>query len=336
MTQRNKHLDAAKGVLVFLVLLGHVLHYSRQVPILDVLYRWLYLFHMPAFVFLSGMVSSSILDSRRARALLFSVLLPFLVHQAVQSGLLAYLIHKPWQWALSQPVWAMWYLSSLLCWRLMLPLLAQLKYPLFVSVAIALLAGLDAEIGTAWSLSRTFGFLPFFVAGYLWGQRSEKLSLPSLHWGWAVMGLSALLLVAVLTRHASISWWYWFVGYSALGASATTGMLYRALLLLCGAVGVVSILSLVGAIKDVNRLAVLGAASITPYLLHMYVIVVADHVGMGGWIASLPAAIGVAVVVCCTMLLTWVLAQVGRKFPGFCDFSWLERHAVTQVFFRMR
>jgi len=47
--ERRTELDVAKGIALFLVVYGHVLHVDSKVS------YWIYMFHMPAFFFLSGM-----------------------------------------------------------------------------------------------------------------------------------------------------------------------------------------------------------------------------------------------------------------------------------------
>ena len=54
VSQRNLFFDFAKGLLIFLVVLGHCLnelHIQHTQGLLD---RWINSFHMPAFMFVSG------------------------------------------------------------------------------------------------------------------------------------------------------------------------------------------------------------------------------------------------------------------------------------------
>lgn len=52
MKQRDTFLDFAKGIAIFLVVLGHVLEKSMQQR--NEVYEFIYLFHMPFFFLLSG------------------------------------------------------------------------------------------------------------------------------------------------------------------------------------------------------------------------------------------------------------------------------------------
>src|SRR4029077_11373781 len=53
--ERDSVIDNARFILIVLVVLGHFLTTMQGSPALDVLYAWIYMFHMPAFVFLSGL-----------------------------------------------------------------------------------------------------------------------------------------------------------------------------------------------------------------------------------------------------------------------------------------
>jgi len=73
-------LDNARFVLISLVVVGHLLEQlADQGPMAAALYRWIYLFHMPAFVLISGAVSKSTLTRRRALALVTGLLLPYVL-----------------------------------------------------------------------------------------------------------------------------------------------------------------------------------------------------------------------------------------------------------------
>ena len=82
--ERYPALDHARFVLIALVVIGHLLEQlADSGPFAAALYRWIYLFHMPAFVLVSGAVSKADLTRRRAFALATCVLLPYVVFQTL-------------------------------------------------------------------------------------------------------------------------------------------------------------------------------------------------------------------------------------------------------------
>lgn len=58
MNNRIDYIDRMKGFAIFLVVMGHVLGFSFRQPD-DVAGRWISSFHMPLFMFLSGLVTCS-------------------------------------------------------------------------------------------------------------------------------------------------------------------------------------------------------------------------------------------------------------------------------------
>lgn len=60
MSKRIDYWDNMKAVLIFLVVLGHVILPVRENnDVLSVLFYTIYLFHMPAFVFVAGFFSKN-------------------------------------------------------------------------------------------------------------------------------------------------------------------------------------------------------------------------------------------------------------------------------------
>ena len=58
MKQRIDYIDRMKGMAIFLVVMGHVygMVFNQSE---DVTYKWISSFHMPLFMFLSGLVACS-------------------------------------------------------------------------------------------------------------------------------------------------------------------------------------------------------------------------------------------------------------------------------------
>lgn len=52
---RVREIDALKFILIFSVMVGHCLTFGKSDYLNNIVYRFIYSFHMPLFVFLSGM-----------------------------------------------------------------------------------------------------------------------------------------------------------------------------------------------------------------------------------------------------------------------------------------
>lgn len=157
--KRIPYWDNIKGLLIILVVVGHLIESLPQGQ-LGLIYKLIYLFHMPLFVFVSGYMAKFNLKKNMK-----AFLLPYLVIQpicCIATG-------NPIQW--TTPFWILWYLISLFIWYLCVPVLEKIptRYrPLLiiVSIIIACLIGYNSNIGYYASVSRSFVFFPYFALGY--------------------------------------------------------------------------------------------------------------------------------------------------------------------------
>lgn len=81
---RDALLDNAKYVLILLVFVGHAIEPGAKTRLGDVVYYWIYLFHMPAFVLICGYLARSYDGSpRRVGKLVTTLLVPYLIFWAI-------------------------------------------------------------------------------------------------------------------------------------------------------------------------------------------------------------------------------------------------------------
>lgn len=217
---RDHYFDNAKFGLMLVVVFGHVF---RQLFSDGGFYRpayiWIYLFHMPAFVLVSGYFSkASMLDARRVERAIRTLLVPYLIFEAINTWFFYELFSRDdLSFTLLSPSWRMWFILSLFLWRVLMPYVLQMRYPLASITAIAVLAGYMPNIGGFLSLSRTLGMFPFFILGY---------QLKQHHFVWLRKPLVRVVSVLVLVATGLIVWqwtdfdpaWTWFrFPYSAFG-----------------------------------------------------------------------------------------------------------------------
>lgn len=170
MQRRVAYFDNVKAVLIALVVFGHfALPIHNDYKIVGYVYDLIYLFHMPLFVFITGLFGKSVFRDGRFRwqrvvsYLLLGVLfnLTLLVIegktdiQSIRSGLLMFG---------SAP----WYLIALSWWYLLTPIMSQVKSSVGIGLCIvlSLVSGAFPQMGDFLAISRTAVFLPFYFAGY--------------------------------------------------------------------------------------------------------------------------------------------------------------------------
>ncbi|MEW2292519.1 acyltransferase family protein [Streptomyces sp. NPDC006743] len=166
--QRDPFFDNAKYLAIVLVAWGHswapVMSGNR---FLEGAYNVVYLFHMPAFVIISGFFSRDFdLRPSRVKRLITGVVVPYVLFETAYSlfrvvvggsGDLSVSLLSPW--------YLTWFLCALFIWRLTAPVWKLVRHPLPVALGIAMLGSVSPAMGGTLDLPRVLQFLPCFVLG---------------------------------------------------------------------------------------------------------------------------------------------------------------------------
>lgn len=157
---RNAYYCNLKLLLLYLVILCHLIEPQIGAdPAAYRFYRFVYLFHMPLFCFVSGLFVRSSGGCLRQLRRLGPV---YLLCQAMAVGLGQTTPDRPW--------WILWYLLSMCFWLLLSALLLRFRLRwgiLVLGVAAGCLIGLAPWAGRSWSISRSVVFFPWFWLGVL-------------------------------------------------------------------------------------------------------------------------------------------------------------------------
>ncbi|MER6674942.1 acyltransferase family protein [Streptomyces sp. NPDC000983] len=265
-------------------------------------------FRVPAFVVLAGVFSSAgPLGPRRLRTLLSSVALPALIFSVLFS-LETKALGGPLDLHVAQLPWTLWFLMSLFCWRLLLPLVVQLRHPLLVTTAVALGLGYLDEFGLQFSASRTLVYLPLFYFGWRLGQGmlrdwfDSRWSLPA-----AVAGvLGSVTAAALWHRDIKGQWLSMRHAYRADTPLGLEGAWLVRLAVLAAAAALVLCLLRLMPRRRLPLVSALGAGGFTVYLLHPLVILPLREKGL---IARADTPAELVALVTFGVLLTVVLAS---------------------------
>ncbi len=177
---RDARIDSIKFFLIFCVALGHCFGEFWDKPYVLPTYNFIYLFHMPLFIFLSGYFTKKrSLHSRDFWISELKLLETFIVFNFIHK--IPTFFTEPIELQdLIVPSWSLWYLLSLICWRFLIQIMASTFKNRKVLITVAFLLGALIGFSTlsgALSIQRTFCFFPFFVAGYCVAQNNfiEKI-----------------------------------------------------------------------------------------------------------------------------------------------------------------
>lgn len=160
--------DNLKFFLIYCVVLGHmVAGLETDSLLLRGLHLFIYTFHMPAFLFVSGLFSKRSIDSRRIEKAvvylilyLFMKIFRFLVYSIING--------KASGFDFLSEGGVPWFALALFLYYLMTMAVSRLKssYLLIVAVGVGMMAGYDASLGSFLVGMRLLTFYPFFLAGY--------------------------------------------------------------------------------------------------------------------------------------------------------------------------
>ncbi len=169
--ERDSRLDSFKGFLILLVILGHLIETSENSSVNNCLWQFIYLFHMPAFVLISGFFTDNQKTERSFWKSLSGIVIPLFIFQIIGVSFSYLFLHQEFGPSiLITPFWILWYLLSLIFWRIMLfysprGMLDKPSVYLLITIIISIASGL-LPYGRILSFQRTLTFYPFFLFGY--------------------------------------------------------------------------------------------------------------------------------------------------------------------------
>ena len=274
--------DNARFAAVTLVVIGHGI--QRLTPTDDTamaLYLFIYAFHIPAFAIISGYFSASGPPTVRGmKRVLTDILLPYIIMETIWT-IVQWLVEGKQEFNPTKPSWTLWFLLALGIFRLVLPYLALLRWPLLWSVALSIGVAYLPNIDSTFSLSRTFGLLPFFVLG--WKLREwnlvERWRLDErVNWwlrGGALALFAAWLAVVIAFiepfRAVNLRFWFFYLdSYSDLGNDEWWAGLVRLGFIVLGVALSFAFLLLVP--RSTSWITPLGQGTMYVYLLHSFVL----------------------------------------------------------------
>lgn len=275
--------DNARWIAIALVVVGHgILPLIAEDDAAYSAYLFIYSFHVAVFVTVSGYFAKSGPPTLRSmRQILTDIVFPYVIFETIWSVVKVALGWSP-EFDLTTASWTLWFLIALAIWRIALPYLVLLRFPLLIAIAVSIGAGYTAEIDSTLALSRTFGMLPFFVFGWKlrqWQLTGRWLDLPPrVVWRWRA-GAIALFAVLSIAMPLAIETWrdlrlrrfmLYDEAYEAIGYDEPWSGLIRLVLLLGAMVLAVAFLVLMP--RHAHWFTAFGGATMYIYLLHSFVL----------------------------------------------------------------
>lgn len=284
---RNEYIDFMKGKLIFLVVLGHSIQYSiysnEFVLFSDPLFIFIYSFHMPMFILISGYLYffSQVEEwwklFGKIRTLfipIFSVISIYFLFKSLLSGV-NYSFYD-FLFTLTHSLWFLWVLMGILIARYLFSLTSSL-FLRFLSPRVSLLIN-SAFYGSSiyiitnfwgwWFVSEFIYLLPFFIIGELIAiyMQKRKFNKKILMLMLTAGGIGVLMLMFWKTEY--------YIYQDKLGSFDLSIYLYRMLagVGLCSLFFVFSHYCFILLKKEITRfIALLGTSSLFIYILSSFI-----------------------------------------------------------------
>lgn len=301
--KRYYNIDNLKAILIFTVVLGHLCEITSFNGS-SVLYMMIYVFHMPAFAFCSGLFAH--FDKRK---ILVNFIYPYLIFQTLYMLFARFVLHSTAAFQYTKPYWLMWYMLAMIIWECALPMFqerSRLKQVLIILAmfGVSLWIGMDKEVSYFLSLSRVLVLFPFFLLGYYFKQSRifELLGDRTFRKTFAFQQSRLLLTCAViaitlilleLRETINPKWLYDSYSYDQLDYNVPT----RAFFMLSALIITAFLLVVVPNIH-IPYFTAIGSHTLPVFLVHGFLIKLLDHFAVFDHVPYvLPAVILSAIVI---------------------------------------
>ncbi|MDR7112644.1 fucose 4-O-acetylase-like acetyltransferase [Microbacterium trichothecenolyticum] len=280
--RRTPFWDNARFSCIVFVVLGHAvqrLTYDSDIAL--GLYLVIYAFHMPAFAIISGYFSKSDAPTKTQMArVITDILVPYIVFEGLWT-LTKWIVEGQANPNITQPSWTLWFLLALGIFRVVLPYLALLRWPLLWTIVISIGAGYLPNIGSTFSLSRTLGLLPFFTLGW-WLREHDvvaRLRLLDRRPWWVLAGALGLFAVTGWAAWFFVDdwramnlreWLFYDENYASIGGTQWWAGGVRLALMVVAVVLSTAFFALVP--RDTHWWTHFGQYTMYVYLLHSFVL----------------------------------------------------------------
>lgn len=163
---RDYALDNIRFVLMFSVVFAHLLEICSPFAGRWDIYKFLYAFHMPVFIFMFGY------NVRYSpKQIVYRWFIPYLIFQSAYLVFARVVLKNNVAFQFTTPYWLLWYMPACIFYQLLLPLFdtddqRRQIITVLCAFAVSLLVGNEKTVGYYMTLSRFFVFQPWFILGF--------------------------------------------------------------------------------------------------------------------------------------------------------------------------
>lgn len=221
MAEAKKHylyFDYLKFFLIFFVVFGHMIEKYIENPVMRAIYFFIYSFHMPVFIFISGMFAKY--DKKRCLRYLLIYFIFQIIHQILNIFFISPKEIYTFVDILGMfftPAWTLWFLPAMAVWIFSLKFVKNISFKLiFLLILLSLILGFVPFIGGALTLGRIIYFYPIFLLGKKLGgenlrdflEKIRKIQKPIIFFVAGIGLLCLFILFYFVSPHLNINFFY--------------------------------------------------------------------------------------------------------------------------------
>lgn len=268
--------DNLKFLLIFCVVLGHLVQESvGDDSFCKAAFIFVYSFHMPAFLFISGLFAKkTVLDGARTRKRVGTFLILYILMKAMQFVLKIW-IYEEYKFDLFSEGSVPWFMLALAAFYGVAYFTKNVNrwFLLIFSIVLSFLVGYDSSIGDFLCLSRIIVFFPYFLLGLMLD--SKKLLKTTGKPFFRLIAVCMLLGLAYLSANSEEFYLLrpLFTGrhpYSNMEDLGTYASVLRLLCYVFSMVGILSVISLTPRRKTI--FTTWGQRTISVYFWHYLIV----------------------------------------------------------------
>ena len=207
--KREYKYDNIKCIMIFFVVFGHLLE-SINGKISDQIYIFIYTFHIPILVYVSGYFSKGNIKS------ITKYIYIYLIWQTIFYLFDVNVLKTNIIFSLAVPNWTMWYIFALIIWNLAIKfwdkfLTQDYLTVLICSICMSLLISFFNEVGYEFSASRIITFFPYFLLGYINKKKMIKNFKTNKYFNW-ILGCALIISITYCIKTPNSIYPFWLYG----------------------------------------------------------------------------------------------------------------------------
>ena len=166
--ERDYWFDNAKAILIVAVVVGHLANgiFSTSTPWVVALQKYIYIFHMPVFMVISGRFAKKRIDRGDWITVINKLIVPYVVLQTLMLLLCSGMKYSDMStFSYFKPLFGLWYFFTIAIYSLISPYIVKCKWAFPISLIVGLGVGFLPHVFFG-GFHRIFCFYPFFLFGY--------------------------------------------------------------------------------------------------------------------------------------------------------------------------